>query len=67
MHSTARGCLALAGILLFARIYYIVAESKRHRQGVMLGGGPIERRDVEELPHLFGLFLLVLAGMPLLR
>jgi hypothetical protein len=69
--ATSRGLLALSGILLFARMYYIINESKRYRKTIILaetgGNDRIERRDVEELAYIFALFLLVLAGMPLLR
>lgn len=67
--TTARGLLALAAILLFSRIYFIINESKKYRKSIFINveNDPIERMDVEELPYIFAMFLLVLAGMPLLR
>jgi len=63
--TTTRGFLALGAIILFARIYYIINESKTPKKDMYSNN--LNENDKEDLPFLFALFLLVLAGMPLLR
>lgn len=67
--TTTRGFLALAAIILFARIYYIINESKTPKKDAlhMMYNNNLRGGEKEDLPFLFAIFLLVLAGMPLLR
>jgi hypothetical protein len=68
--TTTRGILIVTGILIFARIYFIINENKKFRKNIItLQQHPqsMDNVDVEEIPFLFGMFLLILAGMPILR
>lgn len=71
--TTTRGLLVVIAIFIFARIYYIINENKKLRKDLILlshdhhASRRMDNVEVEEIPFLFGMFLLVLAGMPILR
>lgn len=68
--STARGLLILAAIILFARIYYVIYQNRHFRKNVILhheAAWTLQDVEIAEMPLFFSMFILVLAGMPLLR
>lgn len=68
--STARGLLILVAIILFARIYYVIYQNRYFRKNVLLhqeATWTLQGVEITELPLFFSMFILVLAGMPLLR
>jgi hypothetical protein len=72
--TASRALLILTAIVLFARMYYIINENKIYQQTLFLSreGRALKRTnqmakiEIEETPLLFAMFLLVLAGMPIL-
>jgi phosphate/sulfate permease len=60
-----RGLLAILAILIFSRIYYIIADNKKNRRSILIPEA--KNSNADELPYLFAVFLLLLAGMPILR
>jgi hypothetical protein len=67
--TTMRGVLAILAILIFSIIYYIIADNKKNRRAILLFSEekPAKNSSTDELPFLFAVFLLLLAGMPILR
>ncbi len=72
--TTSRSLLILTAIVLFARMYYIINENKIYQQTLFLARegraliktNQMAKIEIEETPLLFAMFLLVLAGMPIL-
>jgi hypothetical protein len=70
--STIRGFLVISAILVFSRIYFIINENKKYRRAILLSHEVavvkgVDSIDVEEMPFLFAVFILLLTGMPILR
>jgi hypothetical protein len=62
--------LVLLAICTFSRIFFIINENKNYRRSILLRASVVngvEDIDMEEIPFLFAVFMLLLAGMPILR
>ena len=72
--TASRAILILTAIVIFSRLYYVINENKIYQQTLFLSreGRTLKRTnqmakiEIEETPLLFAMFLLVLAGMPIL-
>jgi hypothetical protein len=72
--AASRALLILTAIAIFARMYYVINENKIYQQTLFLSreGRTLKKTnqmakiEIEETPLLFAIFLLVLAGMPIL-
>ena len=66
--TTTRGLLAILAIFIFSRMYYIIVYNKKNRKAIQVSETNLsENSDTDELPFLYAVFLLLLAGMPILR